>query len=725
MMATSFSPHPGGMPQHPGAPPGHPMAPGMAHNPSQPGAQPGGMPHQLVGHMGVSGPAGPMNPAALMGGMQPGAGGPNAHTMQQLNSAQAQLFQNPHLNPMAFANNPNFQQQMQQQRLQQLQHQQQQQQQQQRQFLAQQAYNNIGAGGMPMGLPMQQMSAAHMAAMRRSLAPPGQHNNAHTHPALLHQLALQQSAGNQLGQPGAHPNQGPMNGPHLQGIQQAQLAAALQAQQAAQAQAQQAQGQPSQPHQPPGQPQQQLPQGPGQGGPGANLGPQNQGQGHGPTPQPNPQQQPQVPPQGPHPHSIQQAQLAAQAAHQNAVAVSLMQQKHREELKGHCLLKLLQFGEHLSGFLGSKGRDDLSYWDEFVQRFFSPRAIFRYGIHVIDGDEQSERQFDITYPALARYFHTHFDSGVKNIQLIMEKGTRDRPLPNDYHFIENTKTSLVYWFENGSHLVATGTLRAQFDSEQKFELFEFLTTSREEYISRRLVIQAAKPAHDWVKEWKNLNSTDGKQSPEMSKKGKARQMKSPQNPPPDLDLPQSAINEKVGITKAVHQFLEMVEIMGQMNPLFGYFHANPGLPPYAVLEQYVNQLNASGQGMVNGQPMGQAGPRTPGFGQFPMGASPAPVHQMLPGSPHVGSPAQAHMQAPGMQLQASQQGTSSSGPSANTSPSQSNKRRRPSTVKNEEDGVPGSGAVASAASTPQVNGVQPKTKPPTPRMPKRVKGNPA
>jgi hypothetical protein len=90
-MGPAFTPHPGGMQPHPGAPPGHPMAPGMAHNPSQPGATPGGMPHQLVGHMGVSGPGPQINPAALMGGMPPGAN-PNAHAMQHLNPAQAQLY---------------------------------------------------------------------------------------------------------------------------------------------------------------------------------------------------------------------------------------------------------------------------------------------------------------------------------------------------------------------------------------------------------------------------------------------------------------------------------------------------------------------------------------------------------------------------------------------------------------------------------------------------------
>lgn len=156
--------------------------------------------------------------------------------------------------------------------------------------------------------------------------------------------------------------------------------------------------------------------------------------------------------------------------------------------------------------------------------------------------------------------------------------------------------------------------------------------------------------------------------------------------------------------------------MGQMNPLFGFCHANPGVGPYAALDQYVTTYINGAQQVMNGQQMPQ-GPRTPSFGQFPMGASPAAVHMNLPGSPHVGSPAPGQMQAPGMQLQQSQQGTSSSGPSANTSPA-SNKRRRPSGVKAEDDGS----GVGTPASGPQVNG---NRKPPTPRMPKRVKGNPS
>ncbi|GME50420.1 uncharacterized protein LTHEOB_1534 [Neofusicoccum parvum] len=98
---------------------------------------------------------------------------------------------------------------------------------------------------------------------------------------------------------------------------------------------------------------------------------------------------------------------------------------------------------------------------------------------------------------------------------------------------------------------------------------------------------------------------------------------------------------------------------------------------------------------------------------------PGALNPAVNGSPHLGgsthtpSPAMAHMQAPGLVAQHSQQGTNSSAAaSANTSPNVSNKRRR-STVKAEDndahDGPP-----------------QPKVKP-SPRLPnnnKRIKGNP-
>ncbi|KAI8662831.1 hypothetical protein LRP88_07042 [Fusarium phalaenopsidis] len=735
-MGPNFSGHPAGM-GHPGVA-GHPMGPGMPHNPGQQGAPNAGIPHQFGGPM-VSAPGAQVNPA-LMGGMPPGAN-PNAHALQHLNPAQQQMFQQQQLqhfgNPQAIAA-------MRQQQL--LQHQQQ-----ARHLMAQQAFQANMQGGMPMNMAQMNLNPQQLHQLRAARMGPGQ-QHPQAQAIMAQQLALQQQQHQQQQQQAAHaqqqmqggPNPGQqmqMNAQSMQNMQQNQLAAASLQNQMANQQGQQPQGQPqpqpqSQPPQP-GQQPQQTPQQSSQAGTPAPTGPQTPAQtpnstpaqpnqmppGHSQPqvpqtpaqsqaqPQPQPQAQPQPQPQAPTQQQQHQMNAAAQQlAIQNSM---LQQQQRRDNMKGQCLLKLMQFSEHLSGYPGSKGRDDLSYWNAFVARFFSQNGVFRHSLHITDAEDTTDKQYEIAYPAIARYFHTHFGSGVKNMQLIMDKGVTDRPLPGDCHCIENSKASLVYWFETGSHLVASGTLRAQFDAEQKIELFEFLTTSHEEYISRKQVIDAAKPAHMWMKEWHKANSQDGK-SPELSKKGKGRQLKSPQTQPPEVlvDLPEAAVNSK-GVTQAVFQFLEIVEVMGQMNPLFGFFHSNPGLGPYQALEQYVaTQINGVPPTM-NGQPM-PPGARTPSFGQFPMGASPATAHMNLPGSPHIGSPAPGHMQAPGMQMQQSQQGTGSSGPSANTSPA-SNKRRRPSAVK-EEDG--------SGAPTPATNGMPRNAKPPTPRMTKRLKGNP-
>lgn len=72
-----------------------------------------------------------------------------------------------------------------------------------------------------------------------------------------------------------------------------------------------------------------------------------------------------------------------------------------------------------------------------------------------------------------------------------------------------------------------------------------------------MVTEAARPAHNWVKEWLKVNNQDSRLSPEMSKKGKAKTLKSPPNPPPDIDLPPSAVKQNIGLTEGVFQFLEV------------------------------------------------------------------------------------------------------------------------------------------------------------------------
>jgi len=52
----------------------------------------------------------------------------------------------------------------------------------------------------------------------------------------------------------------------------------------------------------------------------------------------------------------------------------------------------------------------------------------------------------------------------------------------------------------------------------------------------------------------------------MNKK-KAKNMKSPAQPPPDIDLPQSKVKKNMGITPAVFRFLEVYFFDFFLNPL--------------------------------------------------------------------------------------------------------------------------------------------------------------
>ena len=170
-----------------------------------------------------------------------------------------------------------------------------------------------------------------------------------------------------------------------------------------------------------------------------------------------------------------------------------------------------------------------------------------------------------------------------------------------------------------------------------------------------------------------------------------------------------------------------------MTPLIQYSQTHPQIAPAIALQQMVaehairaqNQMaamapgnfNASMQQMVSGQ-------RTPGLNGPNQFASPALQHLSLPmgqGSPHLGgpvhtpSPAQNHVAGPvAMVHQQSQQGSNlsgSQGTSTNTSPNVTNKRRRASQVKLEDDG-----------GGPEVNGTGANKVKPSPRLGKRQKG---
>lgn len=133
-------------------------------------------------------------------------------------------------------------------------------------------------------------------------------------------------------------------------------------------------------------------------------------------------------------------------------------------MKGATILILNSLADHLSSFEvcrtccetggtnlpQSRGEAyDLHYWQSFVDKFYAPGGVLRQG--VCNPQARSSKQFEISTPALARYYLTQFTSGIRQIQMVVE-GPREREIANSGHIVESPKTSFIYWFTNDSQV---------------------------------------------------------------------------------------------------------------------------------------------------------------------------------------------------------------------------------------------------------------------------------
>lgn len=84
------------------------------------------------------------------------------------------------------------------------------------------------------------------------------------------------------------------------------------------------------------------------------------------------------------------------------------------------------------------------YWQSFVDRFYAPGGVLRQGVW---SPQVGSKQFEISTPALARYYLTQYTSGIRQIQMVVE-GARERDMPNGGHMVESPRTSFIYWFTN-------------------------------------------------------------------------------------------------------------------------------------------------------------------------------------------------------------------------------------------------------------------------------------
>jgi LIM-domain binding protein len=214
----------------------------------------------------------------------------------------------------------------------------------------------------------------------------------------------------------------------------------------------------------------------------------------------------------------------------------MMQQPGVNKLiSGQVVLRLLSFIDRLSSpepQLAIK----FEFWEDFVAQHFAPGGSLQH--QLVNMSDGSDKRFRISYPALAYYYHSHFTSGIRTMTM-QPQGTIERPLPMGCHAVLFQKCTFTHIFNNDHQVVSTGTLKVNFDANQKIEYLDIGTSKWVEYVPR-LSLTA-------------VESPDMK-SPKLNKNIKKAQPRPSQ--PQSVAQPRSVVNRN-GITDGVLQNLEV------------------------------------------------------------------------------------------------------------------------------------------------------------------------
>ena len=519
-MAQPFPhPHGGIAPGHPGMPTGHPMGmqhPGAAHMGGQTG------PGMMQGmHPGVSAPQVTQGP--MVTGMPPGAGTPapgpmhNGMAMAHLGPQQAMFQQgHPQMNygqGMITAG--------------------------QQQFMARQRMMQNMAQAQAQGIPMGMQNAQG-------------YNQA--------QLAQMQK----MGMAGMHPQMLNPNHPQMQSLQQHQHNQQQQQQQLARAQQAQAQAQqhaiqmaaaahnqraaaqqmqmsrsqeqttqPPQP-QPTPAPQTQAPPQPPPTSQPQQQPAQPKPQPPQPQPTPNPQQ---VQPANP-PVKLAEPEDEPQIKQQPDTPANMMMPDmgKQEAIGGQCILRLIMYQDLLAN---PERPNDLDYWEHLISQFFSPLGLLRQQFY--SNKSGVDKSFQLQFPSLARYYHSYFAAGIRQILLQSFEHTQTKTGNGGVH-ITSSNATLTYVFDNDLRVTTSGQLRVLFNDMQAIEHMNISCSSWREYIPRETVLQSLSP--------------EMKQSPKITNKNVKRTQGKANVPSTGPIIPSSGVGEW-GVPLHISQFLEV------------------------------------------------------------------------------------------------------------------------------------------------------------------------
>lgn len=204
-------------------------------------------------------------------------------------------------------------------------------------------------------------------------------------------------------------------------------------------------------------------------------------------------------------------------------------------LGGQGILQLILYQDNLAN---PERPYDLEYWEQTIATYFAETGSMRQ--QLFSNKNGVDKSFQLQFPSLARFYHSHFASGVKQI-LLQSYDHNQNKLPNGGVHIWSTNASLTYVFANDLRVTTTGQLRVIFDDYNKIEHLNISTSGWQEYIPRNALLLPPSP--------------EAKQSPKINKNVKRAQGKAAGQSLQPI-IPSSGVGEW-GVPNHIFQFLEV------------------------------------------------------------------------------------------------------------------------------------------------------------------------
>ncbi|KIK54423.1 hypothetical protein GYMLUDRAFT_77127 [Collybiopsis luxurians FD-317 M1] len=121
---------------------------------------------------------------------------------------------------------------------------------------------------------------------------------------------------------------------------------------------------------------------------------------------------------------------------------------------GQGLIRLLQFSGNLAS--ESKQKHQLSWWNELIREYFTPKAIMRFTLWR-DNQRNEAKPFEIGVPILPRFLLVTTQSGVKSMTLTLD-GARERLYAYGHAIVECVAAVWTYKYNNGYTVALRGPL---------------------------------------------------------------------------------------------------------------------------------------------------------------------------------------------------------------------------------------------------------------------------